>query len=199
MESLITRDQGIQGREACINKSFYFFTNLLPKHKLCCSLLIKHLKPKFLCPHKFIVSFSKTYKCCLLWPLLLSHFYETSVHLIKICFFFFSYSFLCQFYYSSCHKNSGGAEGEISTSLTLVKPCMILFPTTASCILFQSHRPPSHCSEKAMLFPSQRFFISCSLRLNGHILARLVPASHLGFNFDDTSLLITLFKVSLPC
>ena len=53
-----------------------------PKPKLCLDSSL--IKPKFFSfvlsiPSKFIVYFSKKYKS-LLWPLLRSHFYETSVH-----------------------------------------------------------------------------------------------------------------------
>ena len=108
-------DSGLRSLHTC-----YFFTNLLPKPKLCLnSLLIKHPKLSFFVlsiPLIFIASLSKKYKSYLLWPLLRSHFYATSM-CTQIKWVSFSpvhgtQSVLCQFYDWSSHRNSRGEKGK---------------------------------------------------------------------------------------
>ena len=93
-----------------------------------------------LCPVKSsqIYSLSKKYKSCLLWPLLRSHFYETSLHMIKISFS--PINLFCVNFIVSPAKNSRGVEGEISLSpilCYLLNP--ILHPTFTNLAPF-SHR-----------------------------------------------------------
>ena len=80
----LSSETGIEGQEACINKSCYFFSNLPSKPKLCLnSLLITHphlISLFFLVLSTFFVSSSKKHKSCLLWPLLSFYFRETTIH-----------------------------------------------------------------------------------------------------------------------
>ena len=57
---------------------------------------------------------SKNYKSCLLWSLLMSHFYETSLHTTKISFS--PVNLFCVSFIVSPAKNSRWGEGEISPS-----------------------------------------------------------------------------------
>ena len=74
----------IQSQEGCINKLCYFFTNLLPQHKL---LVLSVL-------NKCIVSLSKRHKNCLLWSLLWVSHFLMSICAYKIKFVFFLWIYL---------------------------------------------------------------------------------------------------------
>ena len=70
--------------KACINEIVISFINY-PKPRLLLDFLLTELSTQSISffvlsiHHKFILSLSKKYKSCLLWSLLKSHVYETSM------------------------------------------------------------------------------------------------------------------------
>ena len=117
-KTLIARDRQL-GRKASINKLCYF-SNLLPQAPTFNKLVTNWApKSKFLypiIPHQLIGFLSKKHKSYLLWPLLGSYFYETSVcsnlflFLLLVCLM--SILLLVQ---SQEHKRDRGGNSSLST------------------------------------------------------------------------------------
>lgn len=76
----LTPESGNSGWEACVNEPHYFLiTQVYIRFRFFTTWVPESLSFFVLSvPHKFI-NLSKKYKGCLLWPLLRSHFYETSM------------------------------------------------------------------------------------------------------------------------